>query len=51
MLCWAWLSLAAQITPVAAGDLAAECHELEGDDPRLEPASRTRALHWIENAL
>jgi hypothetical protein len=45
------LALAAQVAPVAAGDLAAEFPELEGDDPRLEPASRTRALRWIENAL
>ncbi|MFD0575088.1 hypothetical protein [Dactylosporangium darangshiense] len=45
------LSLAAQVAPIAAGDLAAELPELEGDDPRLEPAARTRALGWIESAL
>jgi hypothetical protein len=45
------LSLAAQVAPVAAGDLAAELPELDGDDPRLEPASRTRALRWVEDAL
>lgn len=45
------LSLAAQVAPVAAGDLAAEFPDLAGDDPRLEPASRARALSWIEKAL
>jgi len=45
------LSLAAQVAPVAAGDLAAEFPGLAGDDPRLEPASRARALRWIEKAL
>jgi hypothetical protein len=37
--------------PVAVGDLAAEFPDLTGDDPRLDPASRARALRWIENAL
>jgi hypothetical protein len=45
------LTLAAQVAPVAAGDLAGEFPGLEGDDPRLEPASRTRAARWVEKAL
>jgi hypothetical protein len=45
------LSLAAEIAPVAAGDLAAEFPGLTGEDPRLEPASRMRARRWIETAL
>lgn len=45
------LSLAAQVAPVAAGDLAAHFPGLAGEDPRLEPASRMRARHWVENAL
>jgi hypothetical protein len=45
------LSLAAQVAPVAAGDLAAELPDLTGDDPRLEPAARARAVNWIENAV
>jgi hypothetical protein len=45
------LSLAAQVAPVAAGDMATELPDLTGEDPRLEPASRMRARHWIENAL
>jgi hypothetical protein len=45
------LSLAAQVAPAAAGDLAAEFPGLTGEDPRLEPASRMRARHWIESAL
>jgi hypothetical protein len=45
------LSLAAQVAPIAAGDMAAEFPGLTGDDPRLEPAAKTRARHWIENAL
>lgn len=44
------LSLAAQVAPAAAGDLAAEFPGLVGEDPRLEPPSRTRARHWRENA-
>lgn len=45
------LSLAAQVAPVAAGDMAVEFPGLTGDDPTLEPASRMRARHWIEKAL
>jgi hypothetical protein len=45
------LSLAAQVAPVAAGDLVTEFPGLDGDDPRLDPGSRTRARRWIENAL
>jgi hypothetical protein len=45
------LSLAAQVSPFAAGDMAAEFPDLTGDDPRLDPASRARALRWIEKAL
>lgn len=45
------LSLAAQVAPVVAGDLAAEFPGLTGEDPTLEPAARTRARHWIEKAL
>lgn len=45
------LSLAAQVAPAAAGDLAAEFLGLVGEDPRLEPASRMRVRHWIESAL
>jgi hypothetical protein len=45
------LSLVAQVAPAAAGDLAAEFPDLAGEDPRFEPASRMRALRWIENAL
>jgi hypothetical protein len=45
------LSLAAEVGPVAAGDLAAEFPGLTGEDPRLEPASRMRARCWIESAL
>jgi hypothetical protein len=45
------LALVAQVAPAAAGDLAAEFPELEGDDPRLLPASRSQALRWIDNAL
>jgi hypothetical protein len=43
-------SLAAQVAPSAAGDMAAELPGLTGDDPRIEPASRARARRWIENA-
>jgi hypothetical protein len=45
------LSITAAVAPTAVGALAAEFPELSGDDPRLEPASRTRALSWIQNAL
>jgi hypothetical protein len=45
------LALAAQVAPSAAGALAADFPELSGDDPRLEPASRTQVRHWIEEAL
>jgi len=45
------LSLAAQVAPAAAGDLAAELPDLTGDDPRLEPAARARAVNWLENAV
>jgi hypothetical protein len=45
------LSLAAQIAPIAAGDMAAEFPGLTGDDPRLESAARARAQHWIGTAL
>lgn len=45
------LSLAAEVAPVAAGDLASELPDLTGDDPRLEPAARARAVNWIENAV
>lgn len=44
-------SLAAQVAPIAASDMAVEFPGLTGDDPTLEPASRTRARHWIEKAL
>src|SRR5262249_8842240 len=42
------ISLAAQVAPTAAGDMAAEFPGLTGDDPRIEPASRARARRWIE---
>ncbi|WP_433790862.1 hypothetical protein [Actinoplanes sp. CA-252034] len=45
------LCLAAQISPLAAADLSAEFPGLTGDDPRLEPAARTRATRWIQKAL
>lgn len=45
------LSLAAQVAPAAAGDLAAEFPGLTGEDPTLEPAARMRARRWIEKAL
>jgi hypothetical protein len=45
------LSLAAHVAPAAAGAMAAEFPGLTGEDPRLEPASRLRARHWIEHAL
>ena len=45
------LSLSAEVAPVAAGDLAAELPDLTGDDPRLEPAAKARAVSWIENAV
>ena len=45
------LSLAAQVSPIAAGGLIAEFPGLTGDDPRLEPAARTRAARWVENAI
>jgi len=45
------LSLSAQVAPVAAGDLASELPDLTGDDPRLEPAAKARAVNWIENAV
>jgi hypothetical protein len=45
------LSLMAEISPPAAGGLASEFPDLTGDDPRFDPASRVRALRWIENAL
>jgi hypothetical protein len=45
------LSLAAQVAPTAAGALAADFPGLSGDDPRLEPASRTQVLHWVEEAV
>ncbi|MGH3165624.1 MAG: hypothetical protein ACRDN0_06985, partial [Trebonia sp.] len=45
------LSLAAQVAPSAAGALAADFPRLSGDDPRLEPASRTQVRHWIEGAV
>jgi hypothetical protein len=45
------LSLAAQVAPVAAGDIVAQFPGLTGDDPTLEPATRTRTRHWIEKAL
>ncbi len=44
------LSLSAQVAPVAAGDLASELPDLTGDDPRLEPAAKARAVSWIQNA-
>jgi hypothetical protein len=45
------LSMAAEVAPAAAGDLAAEFPGLTGEDPRLEPAARMRARQWVENAL
>lgn len=45
------LSLAAQVAPIAAGDMVAEFPGLTGDDPRLESAARARAQHWIGSAL
>jgi hypothetical protein len=45
------LSLAARLSPAVAGEMAADFPDLTGDDPRLEPASRTRALHWVSTAL
>ncbi len=45
------LSLAAQVAPIAAGDMAAEFPGLTGDDPRLESAARAMAQHWIGSAL
>jgi hypothetical protein len=45
------LSLAAQVAPIAAGDMVTEFPGLTGDDPRLDSAARTRAHHWIETAL
>jgi hypothetical protein len=45
------LSLAAEVAPVAAGDLASEFPDLTGDDPLLEPAARARAANWIGTAV
>ena len=45
------LSLSAEVAPVAAGDMASELPDLTGDDPRLEPAAKARAVNWIENAV
>jgi len=45
------ISLAAQVAPTAAGDMAGELPGLTRDDPRIEPASRARARRWIENAV
>lgn len=45
------LSLVAQVAPAAVADLAAELPNLDGVDPRLEPAARARALRWVENAM
>lgn len=45
------LSLAAQVAPAAAGAMAADSPGLSGDDPRLEPAARTQARHWVEEAM
>jgi hypothetical protein len=45
------LCQAARVSPVAVADLIAEFPEIGGDDPRLEPAARTRATRWVEKAL
>jgi hypothetical protein len=45
------LCLAAQVSPIAAADLIAEFPGLAGDDPRLEPAARTRAARWVQKAM
>lgn len=45
------LSLAAQVDPSIVGDLAADLPNLTGNDPRLEPAARSRARSWVHNAL
>jgi hypothetical protein len=44
------LSLAAQVSPIAVAGLSAEFPGLTGDDPRLEPAARTNAARWVQNA-
>ncbi|WP_412746005.1 hypothetical protein [Krasilnikovia sp. MM14-A1004] len=45
------LCLAAQVSPMAVAGLIAEFPGLAGDDPRLEPAARTRAAGWVQKAL
>jgi hypothetical protein len=45
------LSLAAQVSPIAVAGLIAEFPGLTGADPRLEPAARTRAARWVQNAI
>lgn len=45
------LSLSAEVAPAAAGDLASEFPDLTGDDPRLEPAAKARAVNWVTSAV
>lgn len=45
------LAALAQISPAAAGEMAADLPDLTGDDPRTEPAARERARQWIDDAL
>ncbi|WP_214108296.1 hypothetical protein [Acrocarpospora catenulata] len=45
------LSIIAQIAPDGAGEMASDFPDLASDDPRDEPAARTRARQWIIDAL
>ncbi|WP_326634269.1 hypothetical protein OIE67_51035 [Nonomuraea fuscirosea] len=45
------LSMLAQIAPDAAGAMAADFPDLSSDDPRDEPAARTRARQWVADAM
>jgi hypothetical protein len=45
------LSMVARIAPEAVGAMAADFPDLTSDDPRDEPAARTRARQWVADAL
>ena len=45
------LALVASVDVSAAGVLAGELPDLTGDDPRIEPAARQRALRWVADTL
>ncbi|GAA1596018.1 hypothetical protein GCM10009678_92550 [Actinomadura kijaniata] len=45
------LAAVARVSAEAAGAMAADLPDLDGDDPRLEPVARDRARRWVETAL